>query len=192
MGILTSTNLLIYLADLLCLVLESSVGTKDGPRGSQFLFSPAVSSLSSGCSLPGSFSPFSHPSPFISFPFHFLPSCSVFVFFVGPSPVLLLSFFPLSSFLHFLLFAPFLVILGFLVSCVLTTSPHFPSSDPSGPETPSSSAHRPLPPPKVLTPQHTALCAAVHTLGLRRGLIAKVCLSPWQCLIWRCGGKGWG
>ncbi|XFG11817.1 hypothetical protein AB1E19_015441 [Capra hircus] len=30
----------------------------------------------------------------------------------------------------------------------------------------------------VLTPQHTALRAAVHTLGLRRGLIAKGCLSP--------------
>ncbi|XP_065762945.1 myeloid-associated differentiation marker-like [Muntiacus reevesi] len=30
----------------------------------------------------------------------------------------------------------------------------------------------------VLTPQHTALCAAVHTLGLWRSLVAKVCLSP--------------
>ena len=84
----------------------------------------------------------------------------------------------LSSFLHFLLFAPFPVILAFLLSCVLTTSPHLPSSDPSGPETPSFSAHHLLPPPKVLTPQHTSLCAAVHTLGFWRGLIVKVSLSP--------------
>ena len=88
----------------------------------------------------------------------------------------------LSFFLHFLLIGPILIVLSFLVSCVLTTSPHFPSSDPSGPETPSFSAHRPLPLPKVLTPQHTALCAADHMLGLLRGLIAKACLSPWQCL----------
>ena len=79
----------------------------------------------------------------------------------------------LSSFLHFLLFVPFLVILGFLISCVLTTSPHLPSSDPSGPETPSFSAHHPLLPPEVLTPRHTALCAAVHTLGFRRSSLPK-------------------
>ena len=94
-----------------------------------------------------------------------------------------------SSILHFLLFAPFLVILGFPISCVLTTSPHFPSSDPLGPETISLSA----PPPKVLTPPHTALCAAVHTLGLQRGLVAKASLSPWGCLSWCvCVGRRWG
>ena len=82
-----------------------------------------------------------------------------------------------SSFLHFLLFAPFLVILGFLVSGVLTTSPHFPSSDPSGPETPSSSAHRPLPPPEVLTPQHTALCAAVTPWASGGASLSK-CVCP--------------
>lgn len=87
-----------------------------------------------------------------------------------------------SSILHFLLFAPFLVILGFPISCVLTTSPHFPSSDPLGPETLSFSA----PPPKVLTPPHTALCATVHTLGLQRGLIAKASLSAWGALVGVC------
>ena len=94
-AILTSTNLLIYLADLLYLALEAFVGTKDGPQGSRFLFSPAVSSLSLGCSLPGSFSPFSHPSPFISFPFHFRPSfCSVFLFSFWPKPFFASFFFP--------------------------------------------------------------------------------------------------
>ena len=98
-----------------------------------------------------------------------------------------------SFFLHFLLFAPFPVVLDFLVSYVLTPSSHFPSSDPSGPEIPSFSAHRPLPPPKVLSPKHTALCAAVHTLGLRRGLVAKAHLCPWRCLSWCVlgGGLGW-
>ena len=86
----------------------------------------------------------------------------------------------LSSFLHFLFFSP--LSFNLLISCVQTTSPHLPSSDPSGPETPSFSVLRPLPPPKVLTPQHTAFCAAVHTLSLRKGLIAKACLYPWWCL----------
>ena len=116
--------------------------------------------------------------------FFSLPSCCSVSFLVSLVVQFLFCLFLLllSFFLPFLLFGPFLIVLSFLVSCVLTTSPHFPSSDPSGPETPSFSVHRPLPPPKVLTPQHTALCAAVHTLGLRRGLIAKACLSPWQCL----------
>ena len=116
---------------------------------------------------------------------HILHSChSLFCFLLSFSSVFLLfcvvahNLFCLfhlflSCFLHFLLFTPLLIVLGFLISCALTTSPHFPSSDPSGPETPSFSAHRPLPPPKVLTPQHTALCAAVHTLRLWRGLLPK-------------------
>ena len=71
--------------------------------------------------------------------------------------------------------------------------PHLPSSDLSGPETPSFSAHHPLPPPKVLTLRHTALCAAVHTLGLRRGLIAKGCLCPGSALmVWLGEFKGCG
>ena len=106
-------------------------------------------------------------------PFYFRPFCSV----LSPSCFVWLPtpcFVSFSFFLYFLLFGPFLVIIGFPISCVLTTSPHFPSSDPSGPETPSFWVHRPLPPPEVLTPQHTALCAAVHILGL----IAKACLAP--------------
>ena len=133
------------------------------------------SSVVSRC-LHSSLSPSSHPSPFISlsflFPFLFL---LCLVFFVGPSPVLLHSF-SILIFSTYSVFCPFS--LGFLISCVLTTSPHLPSSDPSGPETLSFSAHHTFPPPKVLTPQHTALSAAVHTLGLWRCLIAKVCLSP--------------
>ena len=118
--------------------------------------------------------------------FCFLPSfCSVFFLFVW-LPVSCFASFSCCSHLFyifcFLLF--FLIIVGFLISCVLVTSPHLPSSYPSGPETPSFSAHRPLPPLKVLTPQHTALCAAVHTLGLWRGLVAKACLSPFQCHSW--------
>ena len=42
-------------------------------------------------------------------------------------------------------------------ACVLTTSPRLPPSDP-----PPFHAHHPLPPPKVLTPQHTALCVIQH------------------------------
>ena len=124
--------------------------------------------------------------------FCFLPSfCSVSFLFSLVAHILFCLFL-LSSFLHFLLFSPFLVILGFLISCALTTSPHFPSSDPSGPETPSFSAHCSLPPPKVLTPQHTALCAAVHTLGLQRDLIAKVCLSPGGAIVVYTSGGGGG
>ena len=124
--------------------------------------------------------------------FCFLPSfCSVSFLFSLVAHILFCLFL-LSSFLHFLLFAPLPFILDFLISCALTTSPHFPSSDPSGPETPSFSAHRPLPPPKVLTPQHTALCAAVHTLGLRRDLIAKVCLSPGGAIVVYASGGGGG
>ena len=126
-----------------------------------------------------------------SLPPHVLPHSSHYLYASFPPPAvspscfvahILFCLFPLllSSFLHFCFFFFFFAllafILGFLISFVLTTSPHFYSSDPSGPETPSFSAHRPLPLPKVLTPQHTALCAAVHTLGLRRGLIAKACL----------------
>ena len=111
-------------------------------------------------------------------PFYFLPSfCSVsFLLSVVAHVLFCLFLLLLSSCLHFLLSLPFLVIFGFLVSCVLTTSPYFPSSDPSGPETPSFLIHCPLPPPEVLTPQHTALCAAVHNLSLQRGLIDKACL----------------
>ena len=119
-------------------------------------------------------------------PFCFLPSfCSVSFLFC----VVAHNLFCLFLISYILLFGLFMFFLGFPISCVLTISPHFPSSHPSGPETPSFPVHHPLPPPKVLTPQHTALCAAVHTLSLRRGLIAKVCLSPWWCLSWCvCGG----
>jgi len=130
-----------------------------------------------------SLSPSFHPSS-LSFLFPSLLLLCLLLGFVFPHTLFCLFLLVLPSFLHFLLFVLYRVILGFLVSRVLTTSPHSPSSDPSGPETPSSSAHRPLPPPKMLTPQHTTLCAALHTLGLRRGLIAKVCLSPWGCLSW--------
>ena len=112
-----------------------------------------------------SLSPSFHPSSF-SFLFPSLLLLCLLLVFVVTHILFCLFLLLLSFFLHFLLSAPLLVILGFLVSCVLTPSPHFPSSDPSGPETPSFSAHRPLPPPKVLTPQHAALCSAVHTLGL--------------------------
>ena len=88
----------------------------------------------------------------------------------------------LSFFLHFLLFGPILIVLSFLVSCVLTTSPHFPSSDPSGPETPSFSAHHPLPSP----PHHTALCASVHTLGLRRSSLPRCVCPPGSALVGVC------
>ena len=125
-------------------------------------------------SLPPHVLPHSSHSLYASFPPSAVsPSCFVAHILFCLFPLLL------SSFLHFcfvFFFSPLAFILGFLISFVLTTSPHFSSSDPSGPETPSFSAHRPLPLPKVLTPQHTALCAAVHTLGLRRGLIAKACL----------------
>ena len=113
-----------------------------------------------------------------SFPMHLTLFSVPFLLLLSPSCLVWLPTFSFASLIvsTFSVFWPFS---GFLASCVLTTSPHFPSSDPSGPESPSFSAHRPLPPPKVRTPQHTALCAAVHTLGLQRGLIAKVCLSPW-------------
>ena len=113
------------------------------------------------------------------------PSCCSVSFLVCVVATLFRLFFSLlSSILHFVFFKLFSGCHCFFFSCVLTISPHFYSSDPSGPETPSFSAHRPLPLPNVLTPQHTALCAAVHTLGLRRGLVAKACLSPWGCLSW--------
>lgn len=135
-------------------------------------------------SLPPHILPHSSHSLYVSFPPSAVsPSCFVAHILFCLFPLLL------SSFLYFLVFAPLAFILGFLISYVLTTSPHFASSDPSRPETPSFSAHCPLPPPKVLTPQHTALCAAVHTLGLGRGLIAKVCLSP-GCLSC-CVFLGW-
>ena len=106
------------------------------------------------------------------------PSCFVRL----PTPCFAsFSFFP-----TFLLFVPLWVILSFLVSCVLTTSPHLPSSDPSGPETPSSSAHCPLPPPGVLTAQNTALCAAVHTLGLRRSSLPMCVCPPGSALVGVC------
>lgn len=128
-------------------------------------------------SLPPHILPRSSHSLYVSFPPSAVaPSCFV------AHTLFCLFLLLLSSFLHFLFFAPLPFIFGFLISCVLTTSPHLPSSDPSGPETPSCSVHHPLSPTKVLTPQRTALCAAVHTLSLRRGLIAKACLSPWQCL----------
>ena len=121
-----------------------------------------------------------------SFPIHLtifmLPSLLLLCLLLVLLPTSCFASFPCFSHLFyisvffFFFFALLAFILGFLISFVLTTSPHFYSSDPSGPETPSFSAHRPLPLPKVLTPQHTALCAAVHTLGLRRGLIAKACL----------------
>ena len=117
--------------------------------------------------------------------FCFLLSCCSVSFLVCVVATLFRLFFLLlSSILHFVFFKPFSGCHCFFFSCVLTISPHFPSSDPSGPETSSFSAHRPFPPPKVLTLQHTALCAAVHTLGLWRGLVAKACLSPFQCHSW--------
>ena len=124
--------------------------------------------------------------------FCFLPSfCSVSFLFSLVAHILFCLFL-LSSFLHFLLFAPLPFILDFLISCALTTSPHFPSSDPSGPETPSFSALRPLPPPKVLTPQHTALCAASCSHpGPPEGPHCQSVSVTWWChsciCIW-----GWG
>ena len=117
----------------------------------------------------------------VSFPPSALcPSCSVWL----PTPFCLFLIFPTFS-----AFYPFSGHPWFLISGVLTTSPHFPSSDPSGPETPSFSAHHPLPPPKVLTPRHTDVCAVVDSLGLWGGLVAKAHLSPWRCLSWCvCGG----
>jgi len=119
-----------------------------------------------------------------SFPIHLtlfmLPSLLLLCLLLVLLPTSCFASFP--CFFHvfyifcFFFFAPLAFILGFLIPFVLTTSPHFPSSDPSGPETPSFSAHFPFPLPKVLTPQHTAFCAAVHTLSLWRGLIAKACL----------------
>ena len=123
-------------------------------------------------------------------PFHFLPSfCSEFFPFCVIAHTLFCLF---LIFPTFSAFCPFSGHPWFLISGVLTTSPHFPSSDPSGPETPSSSAHRPLPPPKVLTPRHTAVCTAVDSLGLWGGLVAKAHLSPWRCLSWCVGGVVWG
>ena len=151
---------------------QVSVGTEDvssAPDSSQS-YHPMTSS-SWLPSVPPHILPHSSHSLYVSFPPPAVsPSC--FVAHILFCLFLLL----LSSFLHFLFFAPLSFILGFLISCVLTTSPHLPSSDPSGPETPSFSAYRALSPPKVLTPQHTALCAAVHNLSLQRGLIDKACL----------------
>ena len=141
------------------------------------------------CPLPGSRSPSSHPPPFISLSFLF-PSLLLLCLFLV-SLVAHICFVSLT-FSTFSAFCPFSGHPWFLISCVLTTSPHFPSSDPSGPGSPSSSAHCPLPPPEVLTPQHTALCAAVHTLGLWRGLIAKVCLSPCGAIVVYAFGAGRG
>ena len=127
---------------------------------------------------PSSSSHHSHSSRSL---FGFLPSiCSVSFLFPLVAQVLFCFFLLLlSSFLHFLLFAPFLVTLVFLVSCVLTTSPHFPSSDPSGPETPSFSAY----PPRHLLTSYSPLCICSHP-GPLEVLISKACLSPWQCLGW--------
>ena len=122
--------------------------------------------------------------------FCFLPSfCSVSFLFSLVARVLFCLFLIFSTFSAF---CPFSGHPWFLISRVLTTSPHLPPSDPSGPETPSSSSHCTLPPHEVLTPQHTALCAAVHTLGLGRGLIVKVCLSPDGALVVYAFGGGVG
>ena len=132
------------------------------------------------------------PHSSLSFLFPSLHLLCLLPIFLGCScPVLLLSLTSLI-FSTFSAFCPFSGHPWFLISCVLTTSPHFSSSDPSGPETPSFSVRCPLPPPKVLTPQHTALCAAVHTLGLWRGLIAKVCLSPGGAIVVYAFGAGRG
>ena len=178
---------------------QLSVGTEDVPSAPDSVQAYPASSQSEDilwCPLPGSLSPSSHPSPFISLSLCFLPSfCCVSFLFCCPHPVVPLSLASLI-FSTFSAFCPFSghPWLSHLL-CPETTSPHFLSSDPSGPEIPSFSAHRPLLPPKVLTPQHTALCVTVHTLGLWRGLIAKACLYPWWCLIGSIGGWGlkvWG
>ena len=184
MAILTAVSLLGYVAELLSWAHQLSVGTEDISRAPDSVWSHSVSSQSLDSSgalflvpaLPPHILPLSTHTPF-----YFLPSfCSV-SFLVS---LVVHILFCLSLIIStFSAFCPFSGHPWFLISCVLTTSPHFPSSDPSGPETPSSSTHCPLPPPEVLTPQHTALCAAVYTLGLWRGLIAKVCLSPGGAIV---------
>ena len=190
MAILTAVSLLGYVAELLSWAHQLSVGTEDISRAPDSVWSHSVSSQSLDSSgalflapaLPPHILPLSSPSPFC-----FLPSfCSVsFLVSLGAHILFCLSLI-ISTFSAF---CPFSGHPWFLISCVLTTSPHFPSSDPSGPETHSFSVHRPLPPPKVLTPQHTALCAAVHTLSLQRGLIAKASLSTRGCLSWCVCGE---
>ena len=109
----TAVSLLGYVAELLSWARQLSVGTEDISRAPDSVWSHSVSSQSldsSGAlflapSVPPHILPLSSPSPFC-----FLPSCcSVSSWFLW-LPIYVLS---LSPFLHFLLFAPFLVILGF-------------------------------------------------------------------------------
>ena len=131
--------------------------------------------------------PFSHPSQFFSLSF-LLPSLHLLfvLFYVFAHTLFCLSLASLI-FSTFSAFAPFLIILGFLVSYVLTIFLLIHQD-----QTSSFSAHHPLLPPKVLTSQHTPLCVAVHTLDIWRGLVTKTSLYPWQCLSWCVGGFGSG
>ena len=109
----TAVSLLGYVAELLSWARQLSVGTEDISRAPDSVWSHSVSSQSLDSSgalflvpaLPPHILPLSTHTPF-----YFLPSfCSVSSWFLW-LPIYVLS---LSPFLHFLLFAPFLVILGF-------------------------------------------------------------------------------
>ena len=114
MAILTAVSLLGYVAELLSWARQLSVGTEDISRAPDSVWSHSVSSQSLGSSgalflapaLPPHILPFHPPLLSASFPPAALsPSWFLWV------PIS--CFVSLSSFLHFLLFAPFLVILGF-------------------------------------------------------------------------------
>ena len=138
------------------------------------------------------------PSSWLSLPSHILPgsSHSLFCFLPSFCSVSFLSdvigpfsFASFSCFAH--LFYIFCLCLHsdclcFLTFCVLTTSSHLPSSDLSGPETPSSSAHHPLPPPTVLTPHHTAPCAVVSPWASRGASLPKDVCPPGGALVANC------
>lgn len=129
---------------------------------------------------------FSHPSPLVSLPFlspSLLCSVSLPLFFGGPRPVLPL---PLAA----LTFSTCSALAPsgrlFFSNLLCADTSFFFASIGALRRLPS------LPPssPKVLNSYHTGLCAALPTLGLGRGLMAKAA-CPLLCISW-CVCVWWG